>query len=115
MYIEIIYDGEKLIVHEDSLAGYEPHEVVCRHEDMPCDDIYAMVSHEHLALVHLQKGIEAVLILSGYDLPASLLAEEAQATGQNLRDLAEKVQANRRAVRDYEVARRVAKTKSTSI
>ena len=107
MHVEIIYQGERLFIGEAQIEGYAGCEIVARHAAMPADDIHAQVSPEHLGSVHLQKAIEAVLILSGHQLSAGLLAEEAEALGIGIEDLARQVLAHRRAERDYEIARRI--------
>jgi len=109
MYKEIIYQGERLIVNSENLAGYQPCEIVGDHEELPEDNLFGMTSREHLASVHTQKVIESVLILSGYNLTCGLLYEEAQALGIDLVELAEKVQENRAAEREFEIQRRLYK------
>jgi len=110
MLIKIIYEGETLFVEEAQIEGYAGCEVIGpAGDDELADCPYRMVSAEHIRSVHLQKAIEATLILSGYDLSAGLLAEEAAALGLDLTDLAATVRGKRRAECDFEVARRSAK------
>lgn len=109
-HYKIVFEGETFIVPDHALDGYKGCEVVDVIDHLPEDNVFAMVSPEHLSSVHLQKAIEAVLILSGYDLPCSLLADEARETGADLQVLAASVHEKRRAQRDFEVARRKAKT-----
>ncbi|WP_379921743.1 hypothetical protein [Erythrobacter sp. R86502] len=111
MNIEIIYQGERIILPEDLLPGYEGAEIVGSHDELPEDNLFGMTSQEHLASVHAQKAIEAVLILSGYNLTCGLLYEEAQALELDLKELAERVQANRAAEREFETQRRLYKAK----
>lgn len=108
--LTIIFEGERIIINPDQLEGYPGCEVVGEAApDDIADDPYALVSPEHLASVHLQKAIEATLILSGYDLPAGLLAAEAQARGIDVLELAEQVRGHREPERNFEVERRVRK------
>ncbi len=109
-HFKIVFEGETFIVPETALAGYAGCEIVAAMDAAPEDDVFAMVSPEHLSTIHLQKGIEAVLLLSGYDLPCSLLADEAKETGVDLHVLAARVHEKRRTQRDFEIARRKAKT-----
>jgi hypothetical protein len=108
MITEIIFEGERVFV-EGSLEGYAGCEIIAQHSAMPEDDVYLMVSPEHIASVHRQKAVEAALVMSGYTLTHGLLAEEADALGINITDLAERVLENRKEERDFEVARRVDK------
>lgn len=111
MNLEISYQGERIIIPDTMLGGYEGCVVIAEHEELPEDDIYLQVSPEHLSSVHLQKALEAVMILSGYNLWAGLLADEAEATGTDLKKLAKQVQEKRRAERDFECERRSRKMK----
>lgn len=108
--LKVIFEGETLIIHPDQVEAYAGCEVLgeAAPEDI-ADDPYAMVSREHLASVHIQKAIEATLILSGYDLSAGLLAEEAAAAGVDIKTLAERVRNHRRPEREFEAERRVRK------
>ncbi|WP_337846820.1 hypothetical protein [Sphingomonas sp.] len=83
-------------------------------------DAYAFVRDEIAAIdavhdpvavarAHARKALEADLILSGFELPVSLLAAEAAATGQSIDDLARVVANRARADIEAEVARIVAK------
>lgn len=111
MLMKIIYEGEMRIVPQAQLAGYKGCEVLGRCEDgEEQDDVFALVSGEHLSSVHLQKAIEAVMVLSGYHLPAGLLAEEAETIGVPVAELAAQVHAHRRAQRDFEIERRACKS-----
>lgn len=111
--LTIIFQGERLIIHPDQVDAYPGCEVLgeASPEDI-ADCPFKMVSREHLASVHIQKAIEATLILSGYDLPAGLLAAEAAAVGIDVHDLAQAVRGHREPEREYEVERRVRKTES---
>lgn len=113
MNIEIIYQGERIIVPEELLPGYEGCELVGSHDELPEDNLFGMTSREHLASVHAQKAIESVLILSGYNLTCGLLFEEAQALEIDLNELAQKVQAHRAAEREFETQRRLYKAQNT--
>lgn len=112
MFVEIVYEGERLFVNKEQLAGYDGCTVLAETEDLPTDEIYLMTSKEHLAAVHAQKAAEAVLVLSGYVLTAGLLFEEALALKITILELAQKVNQHRRHQTDYEIARRCYK-KST--
>jgi len=111
MIKEIIYEGEILFVEEDQLAGYSGCKVIATHDEKPPQDIYLLASREHLASVHLQKALEASLILSGYTLVEGLLAAEAKELGIDLQELALRVKDKRTKEVEFEVARRAAKTK----
>ena len=108
--LRVIYEGENLIISEDQLDGYKGCEVLGKatEEDI-ADCPYKMVSREHLLSVHLQKALEATLVLSGYNLTVGLLAEEASANKIPLKELAQIVLDKRKAEREFEVARRVKK------
>lgn len=109
MFLEINYQGERLIIDESMTDGYEGCEIIARHEELPEDNLFGMTSREHLASVHAQKAIESVLILSGYNLTCGLLFEEAQALDIDINELAQKVQDNRVAEREFEIGRRIYK------
>ncbi|MFA6219583.1 MAG: hypothetical protein WC692_07360 [Erythrobacter sp.] len=105
--LKIIFQGETLIINADQIEGYAGCAVIgeCAQDEI-ADDIYAMVSPEHLRAIHAQKAVEAVLILSGIDLPAGILSEEAEAVGIDLKLLAHQVHAKCAAEREFEIARR---------
>lgn len=109
-HYKIAFEGETLIVAEAGLPGYAGCQVLEEMDGPPQDNVFALASPEHLSSVHLQKALEAVLVLSGYKLSCGLLAEEATATGVELQSLAMQVHEKRRAERDFEVGRRLAKT-----
>ena len=68
-------------------------------------------NHGPLAIdmAHIQKAIEAQLILSGTDLPQGIVAAEAAALGLDISDLAATIVARQAATNAPEIARRVAK------
>lgn len=69
----------------------------------------AMVGASHIPTAHIMKAVEAAVILSGVTLDHGLLAEEAQATGISLIELAEAAYSHAGEFRARELARRVAK------
>ena len=109
MFLEINYQGERIIINEDSRDGYEGCEIIARHDALPADNPFGMTSREHLASVHAQKAIESVLIMSGYNLTCGLLFEEAQVLDIDINELAQRVQDNRQAEREFEIGRRIYK------
>jgi hypothetical protein len=110
--LKILYQGEQIIIHPDQLDGYAGCEVLgSATEADVADDPALLVPPEHIASVHLQKAVEASLILSGVTLTHGLLAAEAEALGIKIEDLAEQVAAKREQERELEVARRLAKAK----
>ena len=64
----------------------------------------------HIDMVHILKVIEAELILAGYDLPMSILAQEALATGVTTESLAALVIEKASTMIGTEIDRRVKKT-----
>lgn len=69
----------------------------------------ASVPADHVPTAHIMKAVEAAVILSGVTLDHGLLAEESEATGVSLIDLAEAAHSHAATFREREVARRVAK------
>lgn len=67
-------------------------------------------SAKAVAAAHAQKAIEAILILSGIDLAAGLLVEEAAAAGMEITELAQVVHAKGAEAREVELERRAMKT-----
>ncbi|MFX4914390.1 hypothetical protein ABTC20_19445, partial [Acinetobacter baumannii] len=65
-----------------------------------------------IEIAHVQKAIEARLILGGLVLPDSLIGAEARALNIPLLDLAATILARAPVAEDAEVARRVAKAAS---
>lgn len=65
-----------------------------------------------IEIAHVQKAIEARLILGGLVLPDSLIGAEARALNIPLLDLAATILARAAVAEDAEVARRVAKAAS---
>lgn len=63
-----------------------------------------------IRMAHVQKAIEAQLILAGIALPHSLVAAEAAATGVTIDDLAAAIVAKQTEDHAAELARRIAKT-----
>lgn len=83
--------------------------------EITLDPVLALDLHRNVAAVaaaHVQKQVEAALVLSGYELTAGLLAEEAAATGEELPALAKAVYAKAAPARAAEVERRSAKAKA---
>lgn len=111
MYTEIIYQGERCIVHTSALDGYEGHEVIAVHDSLPDDDQVGQLSNEHLLQMHAMKSLEASMILSGVKMKAGILFEEANATGQDLDELAQIVSDKTNQQRALEVERRKRKIK----
>lgn len=108
--IKILFEGEHIIIPEEQLPGYGGAEVLGPVDEEEVNDCpYKMVSPEHLASVHIQKAIEATLVLSGYNLTVGLLVDEAVAVGMDIADLAQLVLANRASERAFEVERRARK------
>jgi hypothetical protein len=75
------------------------------------DELYAdrTVSETHLKDVHLLKAMEAVLVLSGYELTCGLLKQEADTTGLPIADIAATVYSYYQTTLDVERDRRVLK------
>lgn len=67
------------------------------------------VPADHIPTAHIMKAIEAAVILSGVTLDHGLLAEESDATGISLIELATAAYTHAGEFRAREVARRVAK------
>ena len=108
--LKINFEGESLLIHEDQLGGYQGCEVLGEALDEDIADCpFSMVGRNHLNSVHIQKALEATFILSGYELTAGLLAEEARALGISLQELAQTVRNHRVPEREFEVERRVRK------
>ena len=86
-----VWNGCEFVIDEEFLA-----------------DASLPVGHIHAA--HMIKMIEAAVILSGVTLDHGLIADEAEASGVSLIDLALSVHSHAAPFRHAETARRVAKT-----
>ncbi|MES2449274.1 MAG: hypothetical protein V4610_01790 [Pseudomonadota bacterium] len=62
-----------------------------------------------IRMAHIQKAVEAQLILAGIDLPLSLVAAEAAATDVAIKDLAAAIVERQAQTNTIELARRIAK------
>lgn len=70
------------------------------------DETYGQAA---IAAAHARKAIEADMILSGVSLPKGMLAAEAEATGQDILELAKIVANKSKSIVEAEIERIVAK------
>lgn len=111
MFVEIKYEGEIIFVNKEQLVGYAGCEVLSEVEELPEDNLFGMVSPEHLASVHAQKAVEAVLILSGYKLTCGILFAESEALDVPIEEIAKQVHLHRQSETEFEAGRRLYKKK----
>jgi hypothetical protein len=109
MFLEIIYQSEKIIIPNNLKESYKGCQVIRELEEIPKDNEFEMMPELYMLQIHTQKAIEAVLILSGYNLKTGLLYNEAKALGISLIELAETVNNKRQLHTQFEVNRRLYK------
>lgn len=118
----IEYSGERLIVSAEALPGYPGAVVLAELDRMPgeyetVDEASGQIvedaprkadgtaGREHIKALRLVKMVEASVILSGHDLTAGMIAEEAALRGVTTQQLAQRVMDNTAAMRARELQR----------
>lgn len=106
------HDGWKVLAELEALPGefdiVQEDGSIVRDFEREAD---VMAGTAHIIAAHAQKGLEAALILSGYDLTVGLIADEAKAIGSETKALARRVMEKSADFRAAEIARRKAKIK----